>query len=308
MHIYFLGTGAGIPSKRRNVTSICLRLEPKLGQIWMFDCGEGTQHRVLESPIRLAKLTRVFITHLHGDHLYGLPGLLSSRSFQAPDRPLCLYGPPGLERYLEVSLKSSGTHLTYPLQVVELKNGQTLTVDGFTIHVQPLQHGLPCFGYRIEEPPRPGRLRHDKLEALNIPPGPVYKELKQGKTVTLPDGRAINGKEFVDPPIPGRVVALLGDTSPCSQADELAAHADVLIHEATYDARDAALAHMHQHSTNLDAAKLAKRARVKRLILTHLSSRYDERAEQRLLEDARAIFPATELASDLSEFAVEFTH
>ncbi|MCL6625123.1 ribonuclease Z [Alicyclobacillus shizuokensis] len=304
MRLYFLGTGAGVPSKRRNVSSLCLRLEAEIGQVWMFDCGEGTQHRVLASPIRLSKLTRIFVTHLHGDHIYGLPGLLASRSFQSPERPLHVYGPSGLGDYLQATLTASGVHLTYPLNLHELHDGQRLAADGFSVHVRALNHGVTCYGYRIVEPPKPGRLRRESLEALGVRPGPLYQLVKQGKTVRLADGRVLHGPDFVDPPVRGRTVAIMGDTLPCPQTVELAADADVLVHEATYTQADAALALTHHHSTGVQAAEQAGRARVKQLILTHLSSRYEPDRERELLAEARSVFSRTELAHDFSEFIV----
>jgi ribonuclease Z len=304
VNLYFLGTGAGLPSKRRNVTSICLRLEPEIGQVWMFDCGEGTQHQVLQSPIKLSKLTKLFITHLHGDHIFGIPGLLGSRSFQGADRPFEIYGPPGLRAYVEACLGASATHLTYPLTIHELTPGDVVQEGGFTITVGRLRHGVECFGYRVVEADKPGRLRVEDLRAAGIPPGPIYQRLKRGEQVELSGGRIVDGRRFLDPPRPGRIVAILGDTEPCPSAHDLVTGADVLVHEATYADEDAPLAAAHHHSTCVDAARLARSAQVGRLLLSHISPRYDEAAEQRLLMQARNVFPATELAHDFREFPV----
>ncbi|MBX5435654.1 MAG: ribonuclease Z [Alicyclobacillaceae bacterium] len=309
MYLLFLGTGAGLPSKRRNVSAIVLSITETNRCLWLFDCGEGTQHQFLKSPAKLTKLRRIFLTHLHGDHLFGLPGLLSSRSFQAPDKPLSVYGPPGTTQWIENALTLSGTHLSYPLDVVEVDTAQAgesahlaavVCEDGEpVVSAAALNHTITCVGYRIAERDRPGRLDRDRLQAMGIPPGPIYKRLQQGESVTLPDGRVIDGRTLTGPPRRGRTVAILGDTAPCANAVRLAQEADVLVHEATFAAADEALAATYRHSTSLQAAWVAREAGARRLLLTHVSSRYSEDDLQRLLDEARSVFPDTDLAHDL---------
>ncbi|GAB2723995.1 ribonuclease Z [Paenibacillus thermoaerophilus] len=300
MDLLFLGTGAGMPSRERNVSAIALRLHEERSSFWLFDCGEGTQHQVLRSPLRLSKLEYIFITHLHGDHLYGLPGLLSSRSNQGGETPVTIFGPKGLKDYLKISLEVSETYLRYDWKVVELgETGGTVIDDGqFEVTAKPLDHRIACFGYRVHEYDRPGTLLIDKLKAAGVPPGPVYGRLKAGETVTLEDGRTLNGAEFVGPPEKGRVVAILGDTRPCPEAVELASGADVLVHEATFDAELAELAKQFHHSTSRQAAEIARKAGAKQLVLTHISSRYQESGAEVLLEQARELLPGTTVAED----------
>lgn len=305
MELLFLGTGAGIPSKQRNVSSLALIMPEHKGNTWLFDCGEATQHQILEQPIRLGKVNRIFITHLHGDHLYGLPGVLGSRSFQGAETPLTLYGPKGLRRFVEITLKTSGTYLRYPLAIHEIEDGEVLAADPFTVTVKRLDHGLPSYGYRLQEKEQPGALNINKLKALHIPPGPLYQEIKQGKTVTLPNGDIIDGRDFVDPPKPGRILTILGDTRPTPVASILAQDADVLVHEATYRAGQEELAQLHYHSTNVEAATLAKESHVQTLILTHISPRFMPEEQAQLLEEAQSIFPETHLAHDGFRFQVE---
>src|SRR5699024_300769 len=147
MELIFLGTGAGVPSKNRNVSAIALTLLQELNEIWLFDCGEATQHQILNTSIKPGKISKVFISHLHGDHIYGLPGFLSSRSFQGGEDPLTVYGPKGIQNYIEVSLKTTGTHLTYPLQVVEYEEGELFSNDKFTVTCQKLKHRVPSYGF-----------------------------------------------------------------------------------------------------------------------------------------------------------------
>jgi ribonuclease Z len=264
----------------------------------MFDCGEGTQHQILAAPFSLHKVTKVFITHLHGDHIFGLPGLLSSRSFSAEATDLTVYGPPGIKAFVQSSLRISGTHLRYPLEIQEVRPGDVLRLESWTVKVGLLEHGLPSYGYRVEEPPRPGKLRVNTLAQLNVPPGPIYGQLKRGETVFLHDGRSIDGKDFVCPPRRGCHIVILGDTRYCQSAIELSQQADVVVHEATFADALTNKAYEHFHSTTVQAATIAKAAQVKLLILTHLSSRYRPQDYGAFLAEAQQIFSNTILAED----------
>lgn len=305
MELHFLGTGAGIPSKERNTSAIALRfLNEYRGTLWLFDCGEATQHQFLHSPLKLSRLSRIFITHLHGDHIYGLPGLLGSRSFQGGEEPLTVYGPKGIESYIDVTLRISQTHIRYPLTVVEVSDGLTLDTGNHTIHVKALDHGIESYGYRIDEKNKPGPLLVDRLKKLGVRPGPIYSALKQGKTVTLEDGRKLNGKDFIGSEQVGKKIVILGDTRRCKQALALAKDADVLVHEATFMEEDQNLAYDYYHSTSVDAAEIAKEANVHSLFITHISSRYQQKNAEMLLKEAKAIFQNTYLASDLVVFPI----
>ena len=151
MEIYFLGTGAGVPSSKRNVSSLVIRFLQQKGRVWMFDCGEATQHKILPSPIKLSKLDKIFITHLHGDHIFGLPGLLGSRSFQGGSSPLTIFGPKGIYEYIHTSLRLSNTHLVYELHIIEVSEGVIIDNDELSVEVIQLDHVMPCYGYRIKE-------------------------------------------------------------------------------------------------------------------------------------------------------------
>ncbi|GMA57928.1 RNAse Z [Alicyclobacillus sacchari] len=307
MELYFLGTGAGLPSTRRNVTSIALRLSRGTSRVWLFDCGEGTQQQMLTAPFGPAKVDRIFITHLHGDHIFGLPGMLGSRSFQAGSGPLSILGPLGLRTFLKTAVETGGSHILYPWEVTEISDAvRDVVIDGdYRVSYRRLRHGIPSYGYRVEERPFPGALRKDLLEAAGLPPGPLYKKIKSGHDVTLPDGRTLVAADYVDPPEPGRIIAILGDTRPCDEAVELARDADIIVHEATYTAADADLAARHHHSTAAEAAAVARAAGARKLVLTHVSSRYDHDGEEQLLADAKRIFPNTILAHDHLSVLVE---
>ena len=302
--ILFLGTGAGVPAKLRNVTSIALKLLEERGAIWLFDCGEATQHQILHTSVKPRRIEKIFITHLHGDHIYGLPGLLSSRSFQGGESEVIVYGPKGLKEFVDVSLSVSQTHLKYPLQVIEVEEGIVFEDDAFIVEAGILEHGIPSFGYRIIEKDRPGTLLADKLKDAGVEPGPTYKKIKNGEQVTLDDGRMIVPSDFLGPTQKGRVVTILGDTRKCDKAVYLSKNADVLIHEATFSNGEEGLAYEYYHSTTTQAAQVATEARVKKLVLTHISSRYDRTDWLRLEKEAQDIFPNTIIAEDFKEIAI----
>lgn len=300
MEFTFLGTGAGVPSKQRNVTAIALILPEVHGDMWLFDCGEATQHQILHSHVKLTKVKNIFITHLHGDHLYGLPGVLSSRSFQGAEEALTVFGPPGIKAFIETSLAVSSTYLNYPLTIIELnEEGRFYEDDFFEIEMKKLEHGIPSFGYRIIEKDQPGQLLVDRLKAEGIEPGPIYQEIKKNPHVTLPDGRKLLSTNYIGPKKQGRKVAILGDTRLCRSTVELAQDADLLIHEATFSKDMEKAAHDYFHSTSVQAAKTAKAASAAALILTHISSRYQDDDAGQLLEEAKNTFPNVFLARDL---------
>lgn len=307
MQIEFLGTGAGSPSKQRNVTSIALKLLEERNAIWLFDVGEATQHQILRTTIRPRKIEKIFITHLHGDHIFGLPGLLSSRSFQGGNEPLTIYGPRGIEDFVKVSLKVSETKLSYPLKFVELTDGGVIFKDKtFTVSCEKLDHKIECFGYRIVEHDHPGELKVEKLKEMNIPSGPVYGQLKAGKTVTLEDGTILDGHDFIGMPQKGRIVAILGDTRKNGNSIKLAHNADVLVHESTFAKGEGRMARNYYHSTSAQAAQIAKTANVGRLLLTHISARYTGRAAYELAYQVRDVFSATRVVNDLDVIDVPF--
>ena len=307
MEILFLGTGAGVPSKSRNVSSLALKLLNELNETWLFDCGEGTQHQILKTTLKPGKVKNIFITHMHGDHIFGLPGFLSSRSFQGGDnQPITIYGPPGIEQYINASLKYSKSNLLYKVNIVELdpKGGEIQLNKGWKVKYLPLQHNVLSFGYRIEEPKSDGVLLVEKLKEYNIPNGPIFGKLKNGETVTLEDGTELDGKDFVGEAQPGKVIAIIGDTRPNANIGKLAEEADVLVHEGTHAKGENKMANRYFHSTVEQAAQVAKQSKVKQLYLNHISSRYLGADVKQLEKDARSIFKQTKVAYDLNEFEI----
>lgn len=299
MKITFLGTGAGLPSKKRNVSSIALHFLDNKGAVWLFDCGEATQHQILHTTLKPRKIEKIFITHLHGDHIYGLPGLLSSRSFQEGSNPLTIYGPKGLDQFIETSLNISQTHLQYPIHFVEIFDGFQLVEEDFTIDVIQLDHGIDSFGYRLIEKDQIGELQVDKLKNLGIKPGPIYQQIKQSEITELPDGRKIHRKDVVGTDKIGRKLAIFGDTRHPLKFKAFVNEVDLLIHEATFDGADQDLADQYFHSSNIEVAQLARAANIKQLILTHISARYQDQDLAEFLHEAKVIFKPTLIAKDL---------
>ena len=306
MEITFLGTSSGVPTRSRNVSSIALRL-PQKAEVWLLDCGEGTQHQLLRSDLKSSQIRRIFVTHMHGDHTFGLMGAIASSGLAGNAQKIDIYGPPGLKEYLETCAKYSYINFGSRLQIHTVKPGLVYEDKQFEVYCQLLKHRVPAYGYRVIEKDRPGRFDIDKAKALNIPPGPVYGKLKQGATITLEDGRQIDGKELCGEPEKGRKVVYCTDTVFCDAAVELAQDADVLIHEATYAHQDAEMAFDRLHSTSTMAAQVALLAGVKQLIMTHFSPRYalgNNLQLNDLKQEARAIFPNTKLAYDFLTYEV----
>lgn len=305
MDLQFLGTGSGVPSKQRNVAGAALKLLDERNSIWLFDCGEGTQHQILRTTLKPRKIEKIFITHMHGDHIYGLPGLLSSRGFQGGVEPITIYGPKGIKGYIQSSLKFSGTRLNYPIKFVEFTQPGVIFEDHqFKVIVGKLKHGLPSYGFRIVEADHEGTLDAEKLRDLNVPSGPVYGRLKNKEVVTLEDGRVLDGKDFVGPDLKGRIITILGDTIQHPNSVELAKNADVLVHEGTFGHNEADLAKQYNHSTVTQAAQVAKDAKAKKLLLTHFSSRYLYKDLLELEKEAKKIFPNTHVMKDLQEVSI----
>lgn len=305
MEIQFLGTGAGVPAKHRNVTSIALKLLDERNAVWLFDCGEGTQQQILRTNIRPRKIEKIFITHLHGDHIFGLPGFLSSRSFQGGEEPLTIVGPKGIKKFVQTSLNISDSHLKYTIEYQEITEAGIVFEDQqFKVSCLPLDHRIMCYGYRIEEADHQGELQAEKLQAAQVPFGPLYGRLKNGETVTLSDGRIIHGKEFIGQTKKGRVVTILGDTRKHPNSLKLAENADVLVHESTFNKQEKKLAKAYYHATSYEAAEVAKEAKVQKLLLTHISARYLGKDILNLEKEAKELFPNTKIVQDFDQIDI----
>ncbi|RDW19132.1 ribonuclease Z [Oceanobacillus arenosus] len=305
MELTFLGTGAGLPSKERNVSAIALSLLQEINHIWLFDCGEATQHQILRTTIKPRKINKIFITHLHGDHIFGLPGLLSSRSFQGGDELLTVYGPSGIKEYIETSLRLSCSHLSYPLSIVEIDEGLIIDEEKFQVYAKKLDHVIPSYGFRIIEKDKIGELLVQSLIDIGVMPGPIYQQIKENNVVQTEDGKVLYQKDFIGPSKKGRIISILGDTRYQEGHREFIENSNLLVHEATFEQDKANLATDYYHSTTTQAATIAKIGNVDQLVLTHISSRYQDEDTTRLLDEACEVFPNTSIATDFYQLSVE---
>ena len=309
MNITFLGTSSGVPTLTRNVSSLALKLSQS-AEVWLFDCGEGTQHQLMKSNIKSSQIKKIFITHMHGDHIYGLPGLLATLGLSGSSNGIEIYGPSELRSFIISALNSSYCKLSFPLSFIEVEdfasqNKILFESEKVRVTCTCLKHRLPAYGYRVSEKDKPGIFDIKKAEDLKIPPGPIYSELQKGKTVDLKDGRSFCGKEFVGAPRKGESFVYCTDTVFSESAVKLSKNADLLVHESTFSKEDEKMAYEKLHSTTIMAAKTALLSNTKKLIITHLSPRYNQRSSIKpsdLLKEAQKIFPNTHLAKDfLSE-------
>lgn len=297
MRVVVLGTSSARPTLRRNVSATALELE---GESVLFDCGEGTQRQALRAGLRFSRLALIAITHLHGDHVNGLFGLLGTLVLDGRQRPLQLVGPPGLIRLVQMGRALRLFSLPYRLEVREFDGaGEVFRGAGFRVVCQPLDHSIETLGYCLIEDERPGRFDVARAQALGIPAGPLYGQLQRGETVTLPNGATVSPDAVLGPLRRGRRVAYCLDTRPCNGSVILGDAADLLIHESTFGDDATVEAGDYAHSTARQAAEIALCAGSRRLLITHFSSRYTDEDLLRLLAEARSVFPESTLAEDL---------
>lgn len=277
MELLFLGTSSGTPTRRRNMTALAIRARG--ARHWaLVDCAEGTQHRLLRAPLSLMHLRAVFITHLHGDHCYGLPGLLASAGMLNRTEPLLLIGPAPLRTMIGCIMETSQLRLPYPLGfLLPEEAGLAEILPEFSVAATPLSHRLPSWAYSFTEARIERKLDTARLKADAIPSSPLWRELQQGRDVVLPDGRPLLAEDYLQPPRRRRRVVVAGDNDSPELLADAALEADVLVHEATYT--EAILQKVGpgpQHSSALRVARFAASARVRNLVLTHFSPRYQE--------------------------------
>ena len=293
LSVTFLGTGAATPTIDRNVAGLAVQRE---GETLLFDCGEGNQRQMMRYGVGFS-FREIFFSHYHADHLLGVTGLLRTMGLQERSAPVTLYGPKGAQRILGAAVNLGIERNKFPIDIIEIKPGDRLARDEYEIVVFETEHRADTVGYSVVEHLRLGRFNPDRAHALGIPEGPLWGQLHKGKTVTLPDGRTVGPAELVGAPRPGRILVYSGDTRPHLSVIEAARGADLLIHEATFGGDEMERARETGHSTAAEAARVALEAGVRRLVLTHISSRYNRDAAE-LLAEARAVFPETVIARD----------
>jgi ribonuclease Z len=293
LSVTFLGTGAATPTIDRNVAGLAVHRE---GETLLFDCGEGNQRQMMRYGVGFA-FREIYFTHYHADHMLGVTGLLRTMGLQDRSAPVTLYGPKGAQRVLGAAVNLGIERNKFPVEIVEIQAGDRLARDEYELVVFETEHRADTVGYALVEQLRLGRFDPDKARAMGIPEGPLWGQLHKGKTVTLPDGRMVGPAELVGPPRPGRTLVYSGDTRPNLSVIEASRGADLLVHEATFGSDELDRARETGHSTAAEAARVALEAGVRRLILTHISSRYTRDAAE-LLAEARGVFPETVIARD----------
>jgi ribonuclease Z len=297
LDLVFLGTSASAPTAARGTAATLIR---RGGDRLLVDCGEGTQRQLLRSDVGLVDLEHVFLTHLHADHVLGLPGMLKTFGLRGREVPITVYGPRGT-RALLGALGVVVGRVAYPLEVVELGPGESVALRDYRIETFAVAHGTTAVGYALREDERPGRFDVAAADALGVPGGPLRGALQRGDAVSLPDGRVVRPEEVLGGVRRGRTVVITGDTAPAASVVEAAAGADVLVHEATFLADERARAKETGHSTAGEAALVAKKADVGLLALTHLSARYPP---SDVAEEARQLFPRTVVPRDFDLLVV----
>ena len=295
MRVTFLGTSGAVPTPARAPSAVLVNRE---GERFLFDAGEGTQRQMMRFNTGFG-VSHVFVTHLHGDHILGLPGLVQSWDFNDRSDALAIHGPPGSRRRLKELVRAGGYSPGFPIRVAEASPGSVaLSGDGFEVRAFETDHETQSVGYALVEDERPGRFDRARAEELGVPVGPEFGRLHAGETVELDDGREVRPEQVVGPPRPGRRVVYTGDTRPAAATEEAAADADLLIHDATFGDEEAGRAGQTGHSTAREAAGVAARAGAKRLALTHLSSRYAAETG-RLVREAAGTFGEAVALRDL---------
>lgn len=291
MEIIFLGTSSAVPTLERNHPSIALRA---FAEVMLFDCGEGTQRQLIEAKISPMKITKIFISHFHGDHILGLGGLIQSLGFRGREKDLDIYGPKGLHKIINAISSFGYFQINYNLNIHEIQDGTVIETEDYVVECAKVEHNIPSYAYSIREKKKPLFLR-EKAEELGIPPGPLYGKLHNGEEVEF-EGRIIKPEQVLGEAKKGKKISYSGDTRPCEAMIRLARDSDILIHESTYEAEDYQRAVDNAHSTSVEAAEIAKEAEVKELVLTHISTIYT--SDENIKSEAQKVFKNTKVARD----------
>jgi len=292
MEITFLGTSSAVHSYSRSHPSIALKA---FGETMLFDCGEGTQRQLIYAKISPMKISKIFITHYHGDHILGIPGLLQSMNFRGRETKLTIYGPRGLDNLREAISNLGFPNFDFPLEWIEIDSGTIIKNEEYVIKAQRVKHNTLTLAYSVEELKKPRFLREKAIE-LGVPVGPDFGKLHKGIAVEV-DGKVIKPEQVLGPPRKGHKITYSGDTLPCEEMIEFAHDSSILIHESTYTLEDRDKAELHAHSTSADAANIALQSNSQELILTHFSTRYTDVSD--ILKEAQEIFENTKIAKDL---------
>jgi ribonuclease Z len=300
LRIIFLGTGGSWPTVKRNVSSVAVK---RGSEIILFDCGEGTQRQFQQSNLSYMQISKIFITHFHGDHFLGVPGLIQTMQLNDRDKPLDIYGPKGIVELTNQLLTLGYFRPSYRIIAHDVTDGEEVKFDGYSISALKVNHNVPALSYSLMEHQRPGKFNKSKALKMGIPEGPLFSKLQKGHNITLPNGKKITPDMILGPSRKGRKIVISGDTKPCDQIIGFSEDADILIHEATFDSRLQDIAKDYGHTTAAQAAAIAKKAGVEKLFLVHISPRYLD--FHVLEEEARSVFAHSYVPKDFQEVEVK---
>jgi ribonuclease Z len=291
-----------MPSPERGVSAVALQIGK---EVLLFDCGEGTQRQFMRSNVSFMKITHIFISHFHGDHILGLPGLVQSMNFSGREKDLYIFGPEGMIDLAHSMLSFGYFQPSFKIFAGEMKDGDAIDLGKMTVMAVAGEHSVPALSFVVEEKGKKGKFLTDKAKELGVPPGPLFSQLQAGEAVTLA-GKTIKPEMVLGPPRSGRKVVISGDTRPNPRLTDAARGADVLVHEATLDSTLAEGAKEYGHSTAREAGEVAMSANVELLVLTHISNRYADPSI--LVDEAKEYFPHTIAAYDLLTIPVKLKH
>lgn len=299
-----LGTASAFPTRGRHLSATALE---RKGRVLLFDCGEGTQLQFLEAGLKRSRVDTIFITHLHGDHVYGLMGMLSTQALLNREQLLTVVGPTGIRQMMRAMPGLKEEQMPFPVEYVELAEGMghevVMETEEYTVEARPLDHRIFTVGYRFEEKPRPGHLHPEEARSLGVTEYRHFRQLKRGESVEINSGYTVEPEQVVGPDRPGISFAYVTDTRPCAAGRQLAHEADLLLHEATFGAALHERAIETGHSTAREAAEVAQAAEARRLLISHFSARYADPAP--LVAEARTVFPNTEAAEELNRYVLD---
>jgi ribonuclease Z len=294
LHVIFMGTAGSVPTPERSLPAVLIKRQ---NEQLMLDCGEGVQRQMIKAKAGFHKKTKIFISHLHGDHVLGLPGLMQTMALMDRQKKLEIYGPEGIKQFLECIRETLQFGLTFPVEIHELyKAGIVCEEKDYSVETAKSNHVIPSLAYAFLEKPRPGKFYPEKARALGVPEGELWSKLQHGDKIKLAHGRVISPADVMGAPRQGRKIVYTGDTRPFKGFAQFAATADLVIHEATLDDTLSEKAAEDGHSTPSQAAQAAKEAKAKQLVLTHISARYPD--ARLLLEQAQKFFKNTMVAED----------
>ena len=300
LRVTFLGTGGSLPTPHRNPSAILVN---RKGELMLFDCGEGAQQQMMRAKTGMMKLSSIFITHLHADHILGIPGLIQTMSFHGREDPLFIYAPERSCEQIAYLTHIGYTRPRFDVRITELSPGDVIERDEYDVIAIRTEHNVPSIGYALFEHQRTGRFDRERAIELGVPPGPLFSRLQRGESVTV-DGKTVHPEDVLGSPRPGRRIVYTGDTRPTDTVLEASRGVDLLIHDGSlaHDLVDWARETMH--STAREAALLAKEAGVRKLVLTHISSRYADPSP--IVKDAEAVFDRVQVARDFLEIEIPY--